>query len=200
MRHLDDMQLVDAADGACEAAAAAHLADCESCRTRVAEIGGMLRTVADVEVPEPSPLFWEHFPSRVARALDAPHPRRGWLASPRLAWGAAAAAVLVVLSLAWLPDRAAEPDGTSVMTAADPARTTTGETPADREPMSDDIEVDAAWALVRSVAEEVEYDDVRAVGVAPPPGSIETAAMELSAGERAELARIIARELKRSGA
>jgi hypothetical protein len=53
---------------------------------------------------------------------------------------------------------------------------------------------------MRIVAEEIDYEDARQIGVAPRAGSIERAAMELSDSERAELARLIERELKRTGA
>ena len=63
-----------------------------------------------------------------------------------------------------------------------------------------DIENDEAWAIVRSFADELHYDDARDAGVVPGPGSVERAAIELSPDERAELLRIIETELKRAGA
>ncbi len=63
-----------------------------------------------------------------------------------------------------------------------------------------DIDTDEAWALVRTFAAEVHYDDAHAAGVVPVAGSIDRAATEMSDEERAELVRLIEDELKRTGA
>lgn len=201
MRHLDDLQLIEAVDDRLVGGSERHLSGCARCRMRVAEMRITLRQVADAGVPEPSPLFWDHFPARVTRALDAAAPRPGLFTAARLGWLAAAAAI-VVFGLSWIPNRGMAPGDTStVAVEGRPARGPAAEAILPGlEPIDDDIEVDAAWSLVRSVAEGFAYDDARAHGVVPRPGSIDAAAMELSAGERAELARLIAQELKRSGA
>ena len=54
--------------------------------------------------------------------------------------------------------------------------------------------------MVRAVAEATDYDEVQESGLAPRAGSVERAAMELTSDERTELARLIAQEIKRSGA
>jgi hypothetical protein len=65
---------------------------------------------------------------------------------------------------------------------------------------TDDIETDEAWAVVRTAAEGLEWDEAHAVGISARPGSAEGVALELSAEERAELARLIGTEMKRTGA
>jgi hypothetical protein len=64
----------------------------------------------------------------------------------------------------------------------------------------DDPEQDAAWAVVRTAAVDLDYDAALEAGISPSPGAAETAAMQLSVAERAELARLIQEEIKRTGA
>ena len=194
--HLDETLLLAALDGQIDAAAATHLADCRTCADRIRELRSMIESVASLEVPEPSPLFWEHFPARVSRAIDAAPPRSGWLSASRWLWGSAATAAVVML-LMLLPLR---------RNAAAPAPTGNADTPAvvalsDMDVDSvENLDVDEAWDMVRAVAEATDYDEVQESGLAPRAGSVERAAMELTSDERTELARLIAQEIKRSGA
>jgi hypothetical protein len=192
--HLDETLLLAALDGQIDAAAATHLADCRTCADRISELRSMLESVASVEVPEPSPLFWDHFPARVSRAIDAAPRQAGWLNASRWMWGSAAAAA-VVLVLMLLPLR---------RDAAAPVPTGTVDIPAVAVASEIDtvesLEGDEAWEMVRAVAEATDYDEVQESGLAPRAGSLERAAMELTHDERTELARLIAQEIKRSGA
>ncbi len=118
--HLNDTQLLDAADGSLDRtpdpAASAHLADCRACADRVSELRSMIESAASLEVPEPSPLFWEHFPARVSRAIDAAPRQAGWLNASRWLWGSAAtAAVVMVLMLLPLRRDAAAPAPTGTV-------------------------------------------------------------------------------------
>lgn len=192
-RHLDDAQMVDAVDGRLDQAAAAHLASCASCESRQRTLRDVLQSVAENDsVPEPSPLFWEHFPSRVRRAIDTPPQPQGWLNPSRWVWGAAAALVVLVLLLVSARQGSVVPPGNPQGDAAPQL--------AAVEPVPDDLDNDEAWAMVRAVAEAVDYDDVQEAGLTPRAGSVDRAASELSANERAELARLIAQELKGTGA
>ena len=96
MSHLSRDERLLALDGALDGTRQAHLAGCPACRTDVETLGRVLARVRAVDVPEPSPLFWDHLAARVGDAIarePAPVPDRGWW-SPRLAW--AAAAVVIV--------------------------------------------------------------------------------------------------------
>ena len=95
MSHLSRDERLLALDGALEATRQTHLASCAACRTDVETLGRVLARVRAVDVPEPSPLFWDHLAARVGDAIarePAPVPERGWW-SPRLAWAAAAVVV-----------------------------------------------------------------------------------------------------------
>lgn len=199
--HLNDAQIVEAVDGRVDPAAAAHLAGCRTCGDRVSELRSMLQSVASVDVPEPSPLFWDHFPARVSRAIEAAPQRGGgggWLSASRWIWGSAATAavVMVLMLLPLRRDTVAPPTGKvetpHVIVSSD----------SDAE-VAESLEGDEAWDMVRSVAEETDYDEVQAGGLAPRAGSLERAAMELNSDERAELGRLVAQEIqeiKRTGA
>jgi hypothetical protein len=78
--HLKADELVDLAEGARPESSAPHLAACPHCRTQLAELRAMMSAVTDVDVPEPSPLFWDHFSRRVHDAVAAEEraERRGW--------------------------------------------------------------------------------------------------------------------------
>ena len=196
MAHLTDEQAAAAALGEHDPAHAAHLAACGACAARVDGFRATLREVAGVDVPEPSPLFWTSFGARVAEAIDAP-PRRAWWAAPGLAWAGVAAAVILVVAVAFLlrgPQGAPPPVAVAGGQPGVPV-----ETPESSTDAPDAVEDDEAWELVRSVATDVHYEDVLEAGVAPRPGSVERAAVELAAEERAELVRLIQDELKRRG-
>ena len=82
MTHLTSEQLVEAAEGILPAERARHLEQCGTCRTNVETLQAVLSDVGDTSiVPEPSPLFWEHFSRRVREATATervPAPERWW--------------------------------------------------------------------------------------------------------------------------
>src|SRR5438045_2196212 len=69
MRHLSADTLVDLAEGSRLESAEPHLRECDECRRQVTKLRGVLMAVGQVSVPEPSPLFWDHFTERVRRAV-----------------------------------------------------------------------------------------------------------------------------------
>jgi hypothetical protein len=165
------------------------------------QIDALFQEVVRLDVPEPSPLFWDHFAARVNAAIDAPPPRRWWQAPAVFAWTAAAMVVLASVLGFYVIRPALQGNRAAAGTTQPADRTITGGGDVDAPaPDTVDIERDEAWAVVRSFAEEMQYDEAREAGVLPRPGSVERAATELSAEERAELVRLIQDELKRTGA
>jgi hypothetical protein len=74
--HLNADDLVELAEGARPESSAPHLAACPQCRAQLDELRAAMSALADLDVPEPSPLFWDHFSQRVhdavaAEAMDA---------------------------------------------------------------------------------------------------------------------------------
>jgi hypothetical protein len=163
------------------------------------QIDALIEEVSAVDVPEPSPLFWDYFAARVNAAIDAPTPRPSWQIPAVWAWTACAALVLVSV-LGFYVIRPALQRQLPAIATMPTADTSTAAGVGAAEDADGDIESDEAWAVVRSFADELEYEDARAAGVVPRPGAIERAATELTAEERAELVRIIQDELKRTGA
>ena len=192
MSHLSRDERLLALDGALDATRKAHLASCAACRTDVETLGGVLARVRAVDVPEPSPLFWDHLAARVGDAIarePAPVPDRGWW-SPRLAW-AAAAVVITAAGAGYLARPQPQPAGTvaghSTPAVADPiehARSTNVADPA--IPVADD-----GWALIAAVADQALDDEA----FAPQVGQAELSISVLSADERRALAGELAAEM-----
>ena len=194
MTHLTDEQIADAATGGLAASQAAHLSVCAACAAKVRELEAVVREVAAVDVPEPSPLFWQHFTRNVKDGIDEPQTiRAGW----RLPWVAAwATATVVVISLiTLLVLRPAEIPHQVVDGQPRVEEAPAGFPAAGTEAL--DIDDDEAWAVVRSLAEDLHYDDAREAGVVPRDGAVEHAATELSDDERAQLIRLLEEDLSR---
>src|ERR1700693_3635539 len=72
MRHLTSVELVDLAEGTRAESSAPHLDTCEACRHQLAELRAAMSTTEAFDVPEPSPLFWDHLSGGEAGAAAAP--------------------------------------------------------------------------------------------------------------------------------
>jgi hypothetical protein len=80
--HVKDEQLLDLVDSGGAPSVRGHVENCVSCRRRVEEAREGLLWARDVEIPEPSPLYWEAFRVQVGRRIAAEPPRRApWTAS-----------------------------------------------------------------------------------------------------------------------
>ena len=79
MNHLTSDELIDAVEGTLEPSRLEHLKVCAACAREVAELASVLQEARTVEMPEPSPLFWDHLTRRVRTAVAAePLPSSGW--------------------------------------------------------------------------------------------------------------------------
>jgi hypothetical protein len=96
-RHLSEEAVVDLADGGGEAALRAHAAGCAECAARLEEARSSLALVRRVDVPEPSPLYWESMRRNVERRI-AEEPRRASRWALLLPLAAAAAVAVVALT------------------------------------------------------------------------------------------------------
>ena len=167
-------------------------------------------------MPEPSPLFWDHFSARVRDAIDdvaaAAEGNRGspWLGAVRDArtrWSIAGTVFTVLLVLAgagvWRPSAPTTPTDSSG--SASNAAISEQASATDGEPGElDAIESDSAWGLVRSIADDLPLDDAVIVGLEARPGWAERAVLDLtrdlSNDERRELVQLLQAETKRPGA
>ena len=199
MTHLSRTEFVDLLESssALPAARVEHAETCDACRAQLRMLRESTAAALEDAAAEPSPLFWDHFSARVAAAVrEEPllPVRTSWRRPPMLTWATAASiALLLVAVTVWrttlhapAPRQIARPPAADVMLAA---------------PLpADDADDDEAWAVVRAAAVDLSWDDVHAAGITAHPGDLENVALELTAEERVELARLVNQDLKRNGA
>ena len=192
MNHLSPSEFVDLLEDTLDASRASHAEGCASCRQSSAELRRTLQAAAGpADVPEPSPLFWEHFSARVRDAVaQEPAPARGWL-TWRPAFAAIVAVAIVVTAA-----------GSLIMPAPGvvaPAITVADVT--DREPAFD-VAFDTnteVWEVLTAAAADLEFEEAREAGMGVQPAALDRAVQRLSADELNELGRLLQSELKRSG-
>ena len=155
----------------------------------------MMSAAIDVDAPEPSPLFWDHFSARVRDAVAAEGaPRRSFWSWPRLARPAAAVAMAgVILAVALNTGRVATPVPPTL--AAPTSAIAAVDLLSDPQSGSDDT----ALTLVADLSSDMDFDAAREAGLAVG-GSAEHAVTHLDGGELRELRRLLQEELARSGA
>ena len=192
MKHLTAIEIVDLLDGRLDSQRAAHLDDCAMCRAQADQLRATLDGAA-LDVPEPSPLFWDHFSAQVRDRIGTerfePTGFLGWLSAwPRSALATCAALALLIVAGVTVLRPANTPDARQAPpTSADAL-------------FVDDVVADEAWAEVRKAAERVGWDEANQAGITAPPGTAERAIGELSDRERRELISLLEAEMKRSGA
>jgi anti-sigma factor RsiW len=197
MSHLSRTQLLDLVEDLDAADRhRRHLESCEECRATAAALRATIAEVRRDDETEPSPLFWDHFTARVSEAIrdESPtateHTRLAWLGGYTAAWAAAALIVLLgMTTLVWRVTLHAPTSVVSAPVAEGPSR-----------PAVDTPDPDEEWTEVVDAVATLQWDEVQAAGITARPGSAEGVVMELTADERVELARLIEREMKRSGA
>jgi len=195
MTHLSSAELIDAAEVAHGESSPAHLQVCEACRAQVAELRAIRATVADAgDVPEPSPLFWDHFSARVHDAVAEERlPHAAWWrpsAWPWLAMPAGAAALVAIVLAIVLTARLTPLHAPAPVAVAQPV-----EAPLASDPPGDD----APLGLVADLAAQMDFDTVNEIGLPAHAGAVDEAIGDLSASERVELQRLL-QELARPGA
>jgi hypothetical protein len=192
--HLRPDELIDLAEGTRAESSATHLAECAVCRLHLAELKAMMSAAADVDVPEPSPLFWDHFSARVHDAVaNEGSPGRSFWIWPRLTLPAAVVAMAALLLAVALNTGRVEapaplivpdplPPVASVDLLSDPQSTS-----------------DTALTLVAELSSDMDFETAREAGLAAR-GSAEHAVTHLTGSELRELQRLLQEELARSGA
>jgi hypothetical protein len=205
MTHLSEAECVDLLENTLPVSRAAHVDSCKACAAMVDTLRDAVERVAEVDVPDPSPLFWEHFSTRVRSAVGeaAPGESSRWPAlvhSAGVRWVLAGAlvAVFVVAGL-WRPGRSIP------LRSANEAMTIATSEPYGAVDALDTFEDgaadnDAAWALVQSVADDVPWNDHLETSLDTRPGGVDRAALALKGQARAELIRLLEAETKRPGA
>jgi hypothetical protein len=197
--HLKAEELVDLAEGTRPESSATHLASCAACRQQVADARAMMAVAADVAVPEPSPLFWDHLSDRVRLAVAAePKPRRSWI--PSLTWTRVLLPIasLAVAALVLLLVNSRTPTSRVTMPGAAPAV-------ADARPANDVLAEptnaadDPSLVLMGELASGMDWDAESEAGLAGR-GSTEHAVTHLSDTDLRALQQLLTAEIAHSGA
>jgi hypothetical protein len=223
MKHLSESEIVDLIDGTLAPGRLAHLDACDACRAAADGFRDVLARAADVTIPEPSPLFWEHFSARVqqdVRNTEAVESSGwlGWADGPTVKWAMAGALLTVLLvSGVWVSLWRTSATLSRRVPATTTAATSVGANAAASvganaaafmenrgEPAMDDFspdpDTDEAWALVRTVADDLPWDDATEDGLGVRPDAAERALATLTGDERSELARLLEAATKQPGA
>jgi hypothetical protein len=195
--HVSAARLVDLAEGTVPAEAEPHLATCDACRRQVEELRTMMAIGREAEVPEPSPLFWDHFSARVSEAIaadarPAAAPAPWW--KPWLIVVPASALVALVVSLGVVSRQPPPVPPAATAAALRPSATTTSPEHG-VEPLTDAGD-DPSLTLVGDLTSEMDWDGVAESGLAPD-GSADHAVAHLSGDELRELSRLLQRALQR---
>jgi len=200
MVHLTSEQLIDLAEGTQTESSAPHLRACGACRQQLADLRTTMSMVADIRVPEPSPLFWDHLAARVhdaVRAADEAQPpawsgrRAGarakassWLRLYPM-WAAGLAVVVATLSVVAIRMDRPSPAAVPAPGAA------SAEAPDDVAPVADD----PSLSLMADLAADLDWESAGEAGLLPRIGGDDAAIAQLTDGERRALRQLLQGEL-----
>ena len=180
--HLAPEEIVDAAEGRLDPARQAHAAACRACADEVAAHAALLQDLAGAnDVPEPSPLFWDHFSARTRASVameSARSARRQWMRP----FVALAAAAVILLAVLLRPARDVEP---AVATTADAA---------DALPLALPAVEDGPWDVVLDLASDMPFEDVQQVA-SPRRGTADALIDELTPAEREAFVKLLKSEI-----
>jgi len=180
MSHLTADELIDAMEGILVPERQSHLTECAECQRQLADLSSVLNDAKQASVPEPSPLFWHHFSTRVNEAIDS-EGLRAWPAW--LHWKTLVplgAMAMIVLALAF---RMVTPSDVSLNLVDN--RALEVELPADN------------WGTLTALDGELDIETASAAGVIEP-GIADQAVLHLTADEQKELTRLLQAELTRA--
>ncbi len=184
MRHLSrdkQLALVESTEGRDHP----HLHECARCRTDVEALRSVLREARSVDVPEPSPLFWDHLSAGVSARIAAGAGnsrvfKTPWRVLVPLSVGVAALVLAVAIDRGQMHRQAALVQPAPASGSIEAAVDTGGE--------------DAEWSLLGQMAGEFDVDTL-SDSLATSRGGAEDAVYELNDRERTELAALLGMEL-----
>ena len=198
--HLSSQEIVSALgarDGTLTAARQSHLDGCASCQAQVEELRAVMEDASEgADVPEPSPLFWDHFQARVLTAVQSEvRPERDawwtkWMDTRTLVT-LSATVVAVVASVALYMNRPVAPvpsvvtDSGNVVESGVVADASTSLDP----PVGNGVE-NAEWEFVASVMGDLEGDDIHEV-LAPSRDAVDSAFEALTDAERDRFVKLL---------
>jgi hypothetical protein len=190
MGHLSSVDFVDLLEGTTIPGAEQHLSECGRCRRELTALQDTMSAAASTEIPDPSPLFWEHLSSRVREAVQQEAPGCGELPGReplfsgwwvRAAAGVAAVALVIAAAVAF----------GSRSTAPPPTAQAQPDQPALPAPSDE-----GSFGLVADFGGTLEWDDLREqMAVSTHTDRLDGGVGQLDSGERRELERLLKEEL-----
>ena len=182
--HFTPGEFVDALDRPLPASRQAHLAVCSMCAEQLQEMRAVLVDVEGTgDVPEPSPLFWDHLSARVHAAVqEAPAPVAWWHVGWRSWVAVASMAVLVTVAVV------AQRNAMRLVTKPSPAVETSAT-------FALGPESEAMWDMISSLAPGMQADQVADAGLMPGHGAADAMIATLTDDQRRELVRLLRAEM-----
>ena len=151
----------------------------------------LITALRGVDVPEPSPLFWDHLSERIREAVAAePLPSAGWASRFSVAWAAGVCGAIAVLVLAVV---VTTQHARSAASATVPAAATDAVQAADSLPALQD---DPSWAVMGELASQMDFDEAGAAGLIATPGAADSAIDLLSQDEQRAVVDLLRQEIK----
>jgi hypothetical protein len=178
--HLTPGAFVDVIDGTTPESKVPHLAVCPACRDQLTRLRRTAAQVERTEVPEPSPLFWDHLSARVREAVAAESVSAPWWAGGGWRFVAVAATALAALAIVVAP-RMVHPQR-QPLAAQDQVL-------APSRPVNE-AAGDDSLAFVSDLAAGVDWEAADAAGLVER-GSAELALAQMDPAERLELQRLL---------
>ena len=210
MAHLTPEQFVDLAEGTQPESSLPHLAACEDCRSELATLRAMMSdaVVNDAgNVPEPSPLFWNHLSTRVrgAVAQDSSHHASwlDWLSQPRVLMPSLTGALAILIGVVLLQRSPAEPRVNPIPSTPLPLAsnaTVPAITPSLPPLAPLGAADDPQLRIVTGVADATAWDEMMDEVAISNSGSGDAVAATLTADERRELQRLLTEEIAQPSA
>jgi len=199
--HLTPEQFVDIAEGHRAESSFPHLAECGACRGELAALRAVMVEAGEVDVPEPSPLFFEHLSGAIHdRVENESHPRSWlprWLPRRRVFVPLGAIVAAAVLTIAVLLPRLSL---NTVKPADREAAASTATSDASIAEPSDAVDLDdPLLLLVADLSAGVDWDAAADAGFADPD-SAEHAVTHMGAEELRALRKVLQQEMSRPGA
>ena len=191
--HLSSQEFVNALDGALVDARQSHLDGCASCQAQVQELRTLLEDAAPgADMPEPSPLFWDHFQARVLTAVQdetAPARQAWWKnwADARTLVAVSVTIVAVVASASLYLSRPVTPGPDALTDGAELAE------PSVLAEASTSLDGDE-WDFVTSVMGTMKDDELHEV-LTPTHDSVDAAMEALTSAERERFMKLLKAEL-----
>ena len=189
--HLSPNDLLAAVDGSLDLSKAAHLSSCPTCEASVTELRALVAGLKTDGVPEPSPLFWDHFSERVRNAAAAEPQPSGWTLGWRV-WamlGSSAAAFILVVVVR---HGSVNPIGPADVA---PPSSTVAALPAVVTPSLNTTEAEPTAAMMQA-ASNLSPDDLNSVVTMASDAT--PLVEDLNPAERAAFVRLLSAEMEKT--